>query len=318
MTTFVARYDFRAPGADRASRQELFGRALDQAAYLDEHGHDALMVSEHHASDDGYLPSPLVATAAVAARTSRIPITVSALLVNFYEPVKLAEDVAVLDHLSGGRVSYTFGLGYRPEEYALFGQPWKTRGCRHRAAHRAPAGAVARGGGRARRPSGGHHAVALQRPAPVPVLRRRLPRRRAPGGPAGPELPAQRRREGAARDLRRRVPPPGPRARLRPAAPDGSGDGVLRGGPRPLLGDVRRAPAGRRDGLPRVGDDRRDQRTDHRRLLDGGGAACGRPLRRPRPGRAGPPVPVQGAARGLQPPDVRRTARRSRRGRASG
>ena len=128
MTTFVARYDFRAPGADPATRQELFARALEQAAYLEEHGHDALMISEHHASDDGYLPSPLVVTAAVAARTSRIPITVSALLVNFYEPVKLAEDVAVLDHLSGGRVSYTIGLGYRPEEYALFGRPWETRG----------------------------------------------------------------------------------------------------------------------------------------------------------------------------------------------
>jgi alkanesulfonate monooxygenase SsuD/methylene tetrahydromethanopterin reductase-like flavin-dependent oxidoreductase (luciferase family) len=128
MTTFVARYDFRAPGADRSTRRELFGRALDQAAYLDEQGHDALMISEHHASDDGYLPSPLVVTAAVAARTSRIPITVSALLVNFYEPVKLAEDVAVLDHLSGGRVSYTFGLGYRREEYDLFGRPWATRG----------------------------------------------------------------------------------------------------------------------------------------------------------------------------------------------
>ncbi len=128
MTAFVARYDFRAPGADPATRQELFTRALEQAAYLEEHGHDAIMISEHHASDDGYLPSPLVVTAAVAARTSKIPITVSALLVNFYEPVKLAEDVAVLDHLSGGRVSYTIGLGYRPEEYALFGQSWETRG----------------------------------------------------------------------------------------------------------------------------------------------------------------------------------------------
>ena len=128
MTTFVSRFDFRAPGADRATRQELFSRALEQAAYLDEHGHDAILVSEHHASDDGYLPSPLVVAAAVAARTTRIPITVSALLVNFYDPVKLAEDVAVLDNLSAGRVSYTIGLGYRPEEYALFDQPWETRG----------------------------------------------------------------------------------------------------------------------------------------------------------------------------------------------
>jgi alkanesulfonate monooxygenase SsuD/methylene tetrahydromethanopterin reductase-like flavin-dependent oxidoreductase (luciferase family) len=128
MTAFVTRFDFRAPGADGSARQELYERALDQVSYLEEHGQDALMLSEHHASDDGYLTSPLVVAAAVAARTRRLPITVSALLVNLYEPLKLAEDVAVLDHLSGGRVSYTLGLGYRPEEYALFGRPWATRG----------------------------------------------------------------------------------------------------------------------------------------------------------------------------------------------
>ena len=66
--------------------------------------------------------------AAFAARTSRIPIAVSALLVNLYEPVRLAEDMAVLDHLSAGRVSYTLGLGYRREEYELHGRTWETRG----------------------------------------------------------------------------------------------------------------------------------------------------------------------------------------------
>jgi alkanesulfonate monooxygenase SsuD/methylene tetrahydromethanopterin reductase-like flavin-dependent oxidoreductase (luciferase family) len=128
MSSFVSRFDFRAPGADRRARQELYARALDQAAYLDEHGHDAVLVSEHHASADGYLPSPLLVAAAIVARTKTVPITVSALLVNMYDPIKLAEDVAVLDQLSGGRVSYTFGLGYRPEEYALFGRAWESRG----------------------------------------------------------------------------------------------------------------------------------------------------------------------------------------------
>lgn len=84
MAAFVSRFDFRAPGADAATRQELFARALEQASYLDQHGHDALMVSEHHASDDGYLPSPLLVAAAISARTTRVPITVSALLVNMY------------------------------------------------------------------------------------------------------------------------------------------------------------------------------------------------------------------------------------------
>lgn len=127
-TSFVTRYDLRAPGASREERAELFGRAVEQAAYVDRHGHDALMVSEHHAAEDGYLPSPLLVASAMAAVTDRVPITVSALLVNLYEPVRLAEDLAVLDLLSRGRVSYTLGLGYRPVEYALHGRAWATRG----------------------------------------------------------------------------------------------------------------------------------------------------------------------------------------------
>ena len=127
-TQFATRYDFRAPGADPATRQEIFARAVEQAAYVDAHGMDALMISEHHAADDGYLPSPLLVASAFAAVTSRVPITVSALLVNLYEPVRLAEDIAVLDHLSKGRVSYTFGLGYRPVEYELYGRSWAGRG----------------------------------------------------------------------------------------------------------------------------------------------------------------------------------------------
>lgn len=127
-TQFVVRYDFRAPGADPAQRQELYGRGLEQARFADEAGFDALMLSEHHASDDGYLPSPVPVAAAMAAVTARIPITISALLVNFYDPLRLAEELAVLDHLSKGRVSHTIGLGYRREEYALFDRPWSTRG----------------------------------------------------------------------------------------------------------------------------------------------------------------------------------------------
>ncbi|MCD4523819.1 LLM class flavin-dependent oxidoreductase [Nocardioides sp. cx-173] len=128
MAHFVTRYDFRAPGADPARRQEIFARAVEQAAYLDAHGEDAIMLSEHHASDDGYLPSPIPVAAAIAAVTQRVPITVSALLANLYDPVRLAEDIAVLDHLAAGRVSFTIGLGYRPEEYEHLGRPWATRG----------------------------------------------------------------------------------------------------------------------------------------------------------------------------------------------
>jgi alkanesulfonate monooxygenase SsuD/methylene tetrahydromethanopterin reductase-like flavin-dependent oxidoreductase (luciferase family) len=123
VTFFATRFDFRAPGASPATRGELFARSVEQAAYLDAHGQDALMLSEHHGSSDGYLPSPMLVASAFTARTSRVAVTVSALVANLYDPLRLAEDIAVLDHLSGGRVSYTLGLGYLPHEYAQFGRP---------------------------------------------------------------------------------------------------------------------------------------------------------------------------------------------------
>lgn len=125
---FVTRFDFRAPGADPPTNSALYGRALDQVEYVEQSDQDAIMLSEHHGADDGYLPSPMPVAAAFAARTRRIPITVSALIVNLYDPVRLAEDMAVIDLLSGGRVGYVFALGYRPEEYALYGRSWTSRG----------------------------------------------------------------------------------------------------------------------------------------------------------------------------------------------
>ena len=84
-------------------------------------------LSEHHASPDGYLPSPLVLAAAMAARTQQVSIMVAAALLPFYDPIRLAEDMSVLDHVSGGRVSYVLGLGYRPEEFALYRVPMRER-----------------------------------------------------------------------------------------------------------------------------------------------------------------------------------------------
>jgi alkanesulfonate monooxygenase SsuD/methylene tetrahydromethanopterin reductase-like flavin-dependent oxidoreductase (luciferase family) len=127
-TAFVARFDFRAPDLDRKARQEIYARSLEQAGYLEQHGHRALLLSEHHVSDDGYLPSPIPMAAAFAAATTTIPISVSALLLNLYDPLRVAEDIAVVDHVSAGRVSYTIGLGYRRAEYDLYDRPWDTRG----------------------------------------------------------------------------------------------------------------------------------------------------------------------------------------------
>ena len=88
----------------------------------------AAVLSQHHAVEDGYLPSPIPLAAAIAARTTTLPITVAALLLALYEPVKLAEDLAVVDLISRGRVSYVVGIGYRAEEFAMFGVDRRGRG----------------------------------------------------------------------------------------------------------------------------------------------------------------------------------------------
>jgi alkanesulfonate monooxygenase SsuD/methylene tetrahydromethanopterin reductase-like flavin-dependent oxidoreductase (luciferase family) len=120
------RFDLRAP-AFGAPIADLYAAALDMSAWGEEHGFTAVVVSEHHATDDGYLPSPLVVASAIAARTKHIAISVAALLVPLYDPVKLAEDIAVLDHVSRGRVSYVAGIGYRPAEYASLGRSFADR-----------------------------------------------------------------------------------------------------------------------------------------------------------------------------------------------
>lgn len=124
---FLVRFDLRAP-AFGAPPGDLYAAALDMAAFAEQHGFAAVVVSEHHASDDGYLPSPLVLASAIAGRTSTIPINVAALLLPLYDPVRLAEDMVVLDHVSKGRVSYVVGVGYRPVEYEMLGYDYAHRG----------------------------------------------------------------------------------------------------------------------------------------------------------------------------------------------
>ena len=86
------------------------------------------VLSEHHAAVDGHLPSPLILASAIAARTKVLNILVAAAVLPLYHPVRLAEDIAVLDNLSKGRVTYVFGIGHRPEEYEHIGVNPRHRG----------------------------------------------------------------------------------------------------------------------------------------------------------------------------------------------
>jgi alkanesulfonate monooxygenase SsuD/methylene tetrahydromethanopterin reductase-like flavin-dependent oxidoreductase (luciferase family) len=121
------RYDVRT-GNFGPSAARLCSIALEQAAWGDKQGFDAIQLPEHHGSPDGYNPSPFILGAAMAAVTSRIRIHPSAVLLPLHDPIRVAEDVAVLDNISNGRVDLTIGLGYVPSEFAMFGISLKARG----------------------------------------------------------------------------------------------------------------------------------------------------------------------------------------------
>lgn len=113
-------------GTDRTFRQE-YHDVVELARLAETLGFDSVWVSEHHGSSDGYLPSLLPVLAALATATDRMLLGTGVLLVPFHHPLRLAEDAAVVDQLSGGRVVLGLGLGWREEEFRMFGTPYNER-----------------------------------------------------------------------------------------------------------------------------------------------------------------------------------------------
>lgn len=111
-----------------ARHGDRYQAALEMAEYADRSGFTAVSAEEHHLAATGWLPSPLILAAAVAGRTRKVRISINALIVPLYDPIRLAEDVAVLDNITQGRFSFVAGMGYRPEEYHAAGKDWLRRG----------------------------------------------------------------------------------------------------------------------------------------------------------------------------------------------
>lgn len=112
----------------KAHHGDRYQAALEMAEYADRSGFTAVSAEEHHLAATGWLPSPLILAAAIAGRTRTVRISINALIVPLYDPVRLAEDVAVLDNITRGRFSFVAGMGYRPEEYHAAGKDWSCRG----------------------------------------------------------------------------------------------------------------------------------------------------------------------------------------------
>ncbi len=120
---FGYQLDFRNPPGSTISFRELYHDCLSQVQIAESLGFDSIWLTEHHFTDDGYLPAMIPAAAAIAARTTRVTIGTFVLLAPFFHPLKLAEDVAVVDVISGGRFRLGIGQGYRAEEFEGFGVP---------------------------------------------------------------------------------------------------------------------------------------------------------------------------------------------------
>jgi alkanesulfonate monooxygenase SsuD/methylene tetrahydromethanopterin reductase-like flavin-dependent oxidoreductase (luciferase family) len=112
-------FDMRAPGFGTPTR-ELYAAALEMAAFADEIGVDRIGLMEHHASDDGYLPQPFVLGAGIAARTKSVSLLLGAVILPLHDPINIAEQIAILDLMSNGRLNVIFGAGYVPAEFAMF------------------------------------------------------------------------------------------------------------------------------------------------------------------------------------------------------
>ncbi|MEV6396490.1 LLM class flavin-dependent oxidoreductase [Streptomyces sp. NPDC051907] len=128
MAITVARFNLVEPDATPENLAARYRAALEMAAYADDRGVDTVQTEEHHGAGNNWLPSPFVFAGAVLGSTRRISVTVSAIIGPLYDPLRLAEDIAVLDLIGRGRLVTVAGIGYRPEEYEQQGVEWRRRG----------------------------------------------------------------------------------------------------------------------------------------------------------------------------------------------
>lgn len=113
-------FDMRRPKWADTPLPDLYAAALDICQWADEHGFQAVSLGEHHGTDDSYLTSPVMMASAVAARTKAMQLRMI-ILAPFYNPVRLAEDLHVLECISNGRSLPVISAGYRPAEFDMYG-----------------------------------------------------------------------------------------------------------------------------------------------------------------------------------------------------
>jgi alkanesulfonate monooxygenase SsuD/methylene tetrahydromethanopterin reductase-like flavin-dependent oxidoreductase (luciferase family) len=111
---------FSWPGR-RVPLEKVYERAFQRMMIMDESGYDAVWLAEHHFSTYSVCPSVHIMGTHIAANTKHLRIGTAVSLASFYHPLRLAEEVALLDQISGGRVNWGAGRGFDPTEHRIFG-----------------------------------------------------------------------------------------------------------------------------------------------------------------------------------------------------
>jgi alkanesulfonate monooxygenase SsuD/methylene tetrahydromethanopterin reductase-like flavin-dependent oxidoreductase (luciferase family) len=128
MALLTMRHDFRVAPDGAASRRDIYQAALEQFVWADAHDFPILVLSEHHGLADGWMPAPLTMAGAVLGSTKQARVVVSASILPLHDPVRVAEQISVLDNTFPGRLWVVFGAGYRVEEFEMAGVEHAARG----------------------------------------------------------------------------------------------------------------------------------------------------------------------------------------------
>jgi len=128
MTLSIMRFTFASPRGNPAMQREMLSAAIELAQWGDSRGLAAVSIDEHHVTGHGWSCNPIMAASMFLVRTSNLYASVDCALGPLWNPLRLAEDIAFVDAMSGGRLHTTVGLGYRRVEYEAVGTNFSQRG----------------------------------------------------------------------------------------------------------------------------------------------------------------------------------------------
>jgi len=111
VTVTTLRFNQVAPGLDRRDLAARYQATVEMAAYADTRGVDLISLEEHHGAHDGWSPSPLITAGAIFGATRTVRVMLCAIIIPLHDPLRPAEDLAVLDHLGDGRLTVVAGIG---------------------------------------------------------------------------------------------------------------------------------------------------------------------------------------------------------------